>query len=290
MDLHHSLPRKRSKSFRATSRDIALFAHPVHAETVPMDIDRPEHATQDSATLMDSPGVTVANSGILHHEESHISPEERRFEAYTRSIVPAPNTQDTATHDLFAYHMPKFESVEELSLYCATYFSLNKSQMPQLCARAVMLLEESRYFKESALNSWEMMEYAHGGTTSVEFHVYFYVRELVELTDKMKLEIQMYLPWGDFITLAELMAPLRPLRNAGFELSVTFNEEQWAEIPSQYRDFHKALTIKAITGAELDAANLRFQQDMPQFIADDLTAHGIHGFRPNKRRWHSSLA
>ncbi|RKK18713.1 hypothetical protein BFJ66_g10899 [Fusarium oxysporum f. sp. cepae] len=254
MDLHHSLPRKRSKSFRATSRDIALFAHPVHAETVPMDIDRPEHATQDSATLMDSPGVTVANSGILHHEESHISPEKRRFEAYTRSIVPAPNTQDTATNDLFAYHMPKL------------------------------------YFKESALNSWEMMEYAHGGTTSVEFHVYFYVRELVELTDKMKLEIQMYLPWGDFITLAEVMAPLRPLRNAGFELSVTFNEEQWAEIPSQYRDFHKALTIKAITGAELDAANLRFQQDMPQFIADDLTAHGIHGFRPNKRRWHSSLA
>ncbi|PCD43453.1 hypothetical protein AU210_002548 [Fusarium oxysporum f. sp. radicis-cucumerinum] len=290
MDLHHSLPQKRSKSFRATSRDIALFAHPVHAETVPMDIDRPEHATQDSATLMDSPGVTVANSGILHHEESHISPEERRFEAYTRSIVPAPNTQDTATNDLFAYHMPKFESVEELSLYCATYFSLNKSQMPQLCARAVMLLEEARYFKESALNSWEMMEYAHGGTTSVEFHVYFYVRELVELTDKMKLEIQMYLPWGDFITLAEVMAPLRPLRNAGFELSVTFNEEQWAEIPSQYRDFHKALTIKAITGAELDAANLRFQQDMPQFIADDLTAHDTHGFRPNKRRWHSSLA
>ncbi|EXL58857.1 hypothetical protein FOCG_02286 [Fusarium oxysporum f. sp. radicis-lycopersici 26381] len=290
MDLHHSLPRKRSKSFRATSRDIALFAHPVHAETVPMDIDRPEHATQDSATLMDSPGVTVANSGILHHEESHISPEERRFEAYTRSIVPAPNTQDTATNDLFAYHMPKFESVEELSLYCATYFSLNKSQMPQLCARAVMLLEEARYFKESALNSWEMREYAHGGTTSVEFHLYFYVRELVELTDKMKLEIQMYLPWGDFITLAEVMAPLRPLRNAGFELSVTFNEEQWAEIPSQYRDFHKALTIKAITGAELDAANLRFQQDMPQFIADDLTAHDTHGFRPNKRRWHSSLA
>ncbi|SCO85613.1 uncharacterized protein FRV6_09740 [Fusarium oxysporum] len=103
----------------------------------------------------------------------------------------------------------------------------------------------------------------------------------------MKLEIQMYLPWRDFITLAEVTAPLR---NAGFELSVTFNEEQWAEIPSQYRDFHKALTIKAITGAELDAANLRFQQDMPQFIADDLTAHGARGFRPNKRRWHSSLA
>ncbi|KAG7431957.1 hypothetical protein Forpi1262_v005961 [Fusarium oxysporum f. sp. raphani] len=269
MDLRHSLPRKRSKSFHATSRDIALFAHPVHAETVPMDIGRPEHATQYSATLVDSPGVTVANSGILHHEESHIWPEERRVEAFTRSIVPAPNTQDTATNDLFAYHMPKFESVEELSLYCATYFSLNKSQMPQLCARAVMLLEEARYFKESALNSWEMME------------------ELVELTDKMKLEIQMYLPWRDFITLAEVTAPLR---NAGFELSVTFNEEQWAEIPSQYRDFHKALTIKAITGAELDAANLRFQQDMPQFIADDLTAHGTRGFRPNKRRWHSSLA
>ncbi|KAK2484871.1 hypothetical protein H9L39_02851 [Fusarium oxysporum f. sp. albedinis] len=241
MDLHHSLPRKRSKSFRATSRDIALFAHPVHAETVPMDIDRPEHATQDSATLVDSPGVTVANSGILHHEESHISPEERRFEAYTRSIVPAPNTQDTATNDLFAYHMPK------------------------LCPN----------FARELLCSWKKPD------TSKK------VRELVELTDKMKLEIQMYLPWRDFITLAEVMAPLR---NGGFELSVTFNEEQWAEIPSQYRDFHKALTIKAITGAELDAANLRLQQDMPQFIADDLTAHGTRGFRPNKRRWHSSLA
>ncbi|EXM03227.1 hypothetical protein NOF04DRAFT_21142 [Fusarium oxysporum II5] len=208
MDLHHSPPRKRSKSFHATSRVIAQFAHPVHAETVPMDIDRPEHATQDSTTLVDSSGVTAANSGILHHEESHISPEERRVKAYTRSIVPAPNTQDTATNDIFAYHMPKLydvsffyyvkgmekgtnqpafartasktlfvficsESVEELSLYCATYFSLDKSQIPQLCARAVMLLEEARYFKESALNSWEMMEYAHGGTTSVEFHVYF---------------------------------------------------------------------------------------------------------------------
>ncbi|KAJ4067915.1 hypothetical protein NW763_001459 [Fusarium oxysporum] len=111
MDLRHSLPRKRSKSFHATSRDIALFAHPVHAETVPMDIGRPEHATQYSATLVDSPGVTVANSGILHHEESHIWPEERRVEAFTRSIVPAPNTQDTATNDLFAYHMPKLYDV-----------------------------------------------------------------------------------------------------------------------------------------------------------------------------------
>ncbi|KAG7415507.1 hypothetical protein Forpe1208_v005865 [Fusarium oxysporum f. sp. rapae] len=72
----------------------------------------------------------------------------------------------------------------------------------------------------------------------------------------MKLEIQMYLPWRDFITLAEATAPLR---DAGFELSVTFNEKQWAEIPSQYRDFHKVLTIKAVTGAELGAANLRFQ-------------------------------
>ncbi|KAF5619230.1 uncharacterized protein FTJAE_12000 [Fusarium tjaetaba] len=103
----------------------------------------------------------------------------------------------------------------------------------------------------------------------------------------MKLQIHMHLPWRDFIGLAKATAPLR---EAGFELSVTFNEEEWSDIPSQYRDFHKALATKAITGVQLDAANLRFQQDMPEYIADQLTAHGTRGFRPNKRRWHSSLA
>jgi hypothetical protein len=107
------------------------------------------------------------------------------------------------------------------------------------------------------------------------------VKDLVALTDKMKLEIHMNLPWRDFVSLAKATAPLR---DAGFQLSVTFNEEEWSDIPSQYRDFHKALAVKAITGAELDAANLRFQQDMPEFIADQLTARGTHGYRPNKRR------
>ncbi|KAI1062730.1 hypothetical protein LB506_006103 [Fusarium annulatum] len=187
MDLHHSPPRKRSKSFHTTCQDTAQFAHPVHAETDPMDIDRPGHVTQDSTTMLASTGATAANSGILHHEENDLSPEELRVE----------------------------------------------------------------------------------------------VKDLVALADKMKLEIHMNLPWRDFVSLAKATAPLR---DAGFQLSVTFNEEEWSDIPSQYRDFHKALAVKAITGAELDAANLRFQQDMPEFIADQLTARGTHGYRPNKRR------
>ncbi|KAI1041200.1 hypothetical protein LB505_002477 [Fusarium chuoi] len=318
MDLHHSPPRKRSKSFHATSQDTAQFAH----ETIPMDIDHPGYATQDSTTMLASTSATAANSGILHHEENDLSPEERRVEVYTRSIMPAPNTKDTATNDLYPYHMPFFydeplhryvmgleegtnqpafaqtasktlfvfycnERVFELSLYCATFFSLNKSRMPQIHARAVMLLTKESYIRSSALNTWEMIDYAHGATTKAEFHFYFWVKDLVAFADKMKLEIHMHLPWRDFISLAEATAPLR---DAGFELSVTFNEEEWSDIPSQYRDFHKALAVKAITGAELDAANLRFQQDMPEFIADQLTAHGTRGFRPNKRRWYSSLA
>ncbi|KAF5675718.1 hypothetical protein FCIRC_7277 [Fusarium circinatum] len=170
MDLHHSPPRKRLKSFHAVSQDTAQFAHPGHAETVPMDIDRSGDVARGSPTILGSSGVNA---------------------------------------------------------------------------------------------------------------------ELVALADKMELEIHMHLPWRDFIGLAEATVPLR---DAGFQLSVTFDEEEWSDIPSQYRDFHKALATKAITGVELDAANLRFQQDMPEFIADQLTAYGTRGFRPNKRRWHSSLA
>ncbi|KAF5610991.1 uncharacterized protein FSUBG_2535 [Fusarium subglutinans] len=301
MDLRHSPPRKRLKSFHAVSQDIAQFAHPGHAETVPMDIDRPGDAAQDSPTFLYSSGVNTANADILHHQDSRISPEERRVETYTRSIMPAPNTKDTTTKGLIPYRMPKLcdddldryikglekgtnqppfartasktlfvfycnVSVDELALYCATFFSLNKSQMPRIHARAVMLLVEESDISSSSLNTWEMIDYAH---------------------DKMELEIHMHLPWRDFIGLAEATAPLR---DAGFQLSVTFNEEEWSDIPSQYRDFHKALATKAITGVELDAANLRFQQDMPEFIADQLTAYGTRGFRPNKRRWHSSLA
>ncbi|CZR36425.1 uncharacterized protein FPRO_03315 [Fusarium proliferatum ET1] len=167
MDLHHSLLRKRSKSFHTTCQDTAQFAHPVHAETDPLDIDRPGHVTQDSTTMLASTGATAANSGILHHEENDLSPEERRVEVYTRSIMPAPNTKDAATNDLFPYRMSFFhdehlhryvigseegtnqpafaqtasktlfvfycnECVFELSIYCATFFSLNKSQMPQI--------------------------------------------------------------------------------------------------------------------------------------------------------------
>ncbi|KAG5781101.1 hypothetical protein H9Q73_005233 [Fusarium xylarioides] len=78
MDLHHSPPRKRSKSFHATSQDTAQFTHPVHAETVPMDIDHSGHAAQDYTTVVSYSGATTANGGILNHEENHISPEERR--------------------------------------------------------------------------------------------------------------------------------------------------------------------------------------------------------------------
>ena len=82
------------------------------------------------------------------------------------------------------------------------------------------------------------------------------MKDLVALADNMKLEIHMHLSWRDFVSLAEATAPLR---DASFELSVNFDEEEWSDIPSQYRDFHKALAVKAITGAELDAANLQFQ-------------------------------
>ncbi|KAF5645434.1 hypothetical protein F52700_1997 [Fusarium sp. NRRL 52700] len=229
MDLHHSPPRRRFKSFHAVSQDTAEFAHPVHAETVPNGYRSPR----------------TCSSRFLYFY-SLISPEERRVITYARSTVPASNAKDTTAKGLFPYRMPKLcdehldryidglekdtnqpvfartasktlvvfycnESVDELSLYCDTFFSLNKSQMPQ-------------------------------------------IYELVALADKMKLEIHMHLLWRDFIGLAKVTAPLR---DAGFELSVTFNEER-SDIPSQYRDFHKALAVKAITGSDLDAANLRF--------------------------------
>ncbi|RKL47670.1 hypothetical protein BFJ72_g1902 [Fusarium proliferatum] len=248
MDLHHSPPRKRSKSFHTTCQDTAQFAHPVHAESDPMDIDRPGHATQDSTTILASTGATAANSGILHHEENDLSPEERRVEVYTRSIMPAPNTKDAATNDLFPYRMSFFT----MSISIAMSWDRRRAQIN------LPLLKLPR---KRCLCS--------------------IVKDLVALTDKMKLEIHMNLPWRDFVSLAKATAPLR---DAGFQLSVTFNEEEWSDIPSQYRDFHKALAVKAITGAELDAANLRFQQDMPEFIADQLTARGTHGYRPNKRR------
>ncbi|KAF4499410.1 hypothetical protein FAGAP_4412 [Fusarium agapanthi] len=203
MDLHHSPPRKRFKSFHAVSQDTAQFAHPGHAETVPMDIDHPGHAAQYSPTVLDSSGVNAAN-----YQDSCISPEERRVETYTRSIMPASNTKDTTTNDLFPYRMPKLcdehldryvkglekgtnqpafartasktlfvfycnESIDELAFYCATFFSLNKSKMPLIHARAVMLLVKETYIRSSSLNTREMIDYAHGATTNAEFHFYF---------------------------------------------------------------------------------------------------------------------
>ncbi|KAF5619231.1 uncharacterized protein FTJAE_12001 [Fusarium tjaetaba] len=208
MDLHHGPPRKRSESFHATSQDTAQSADAVHAETIPMDIDHSRSAAHDFTIPVSWSGVTTADSGVLHHEENHISPEERRVEVYTRSAMPAPNTKDTATNDLFAYGMPKLydeylcryvkalekgtnqppfartasktlfvfycnESVHELSLYCDTFFSLNRSQMPQLHARAVMLLAKESYIRSESLNTWQEIDYPHGAKTNAEFHFYF---------------------------------------------------------------------------------------------------------------------
>ncbi|KLO85995.1 uncharacterized protein LW93_14618 [Fusarium fujikuroi] len=117
MDLRHSPPRKRSNSFHTSSQNNAQFVHPVHAETDPMDIDRPGHATQDSTTVLSSAGATAANSDILHHGENNISPEERRVEVYTRSINLSPKTKDAATNDLFPYRMPFFFYNENLHRY-----------------------------------------------------------------------------------------------------------------------------------------------------------------------------
>jgi hypothetical protein len=72
-----------------------------------MDIDHSRPTAHDSTISVSWSGVTTANGGVLHHEENHISPEERRVEVYTRSIMPAPNTKDTATNDILAYGMPK---------------------------------------------------------------------------------------------------------------------------------------------------------------------------------------
>ncbi|KAF5537461.1 hypothetical protein FNAPI_11419 [Fusarium napiforme] len=208
MDLHHSPPRKRSESFHATSQDTAQSADAVHAETIPMDIDHSRSAAHDFTIPVSWSGVTTADAGVLHHEENHISPEERRVEVYTRSTMPAPNTKDTAINDLFAYGMPKLydeylcryvkalekgtnqppfartasktlfvfycnESVHELSLYCDTFFSLNRSQMPQFHARAVMLLAKERYIRSESLNTWQEIDYPHGAKTNTEFHFYF---------------------------------------------------------------------------------------------------------------------
>jgi hypothetical protein len=82
-----------------------------------------------------------------------------------------PSLARTASKTLFVFSSS--ESVEELAVCCAAYFYVNKSQMPRIHARAIMLLEEDRLIKSSALNNWEMIQYAHGGNTTVEYHVHF---------------------------------------------------------------------------------------------------------------------
>jgi hypothetical protein len=82
-----------------------------------------------------------------------------------------PAFAQTASKTLFVFYCN--ECVFELSIYCATFFSLNKSQMPQIHARAVMLLTKESYIRSSALNNWEMIDYAHGATTKAEFHFCF---------------------------------------------------------------------------------------------------------------------
>lgn len=92
--------------------------------------------------------------------------------------------------------------------------------MPRVHAE-VLVFESASFPEAPFLNGWDTEPHAHGSYTGAHNHVRDRVAAVLSVSTDMGIEFHLCRPWRDFGFLNGATAPLR---DAGYDLSVTLEE------------------------------------------------------------------
>ncbi|KAF5532619.1 hypothetical protein FMEXI_12275 [Fusarium mexicanum] len=167
----------------------------------------------------------------------------------------------------------QFDSSRTLRLFAKllkTHFENHGGVVPRVHTKILVFVSAS--FPEAPLlNGWGTEHHAHGSYTDAHNHVRNWVAALLNVSTDMGVELHLCRPWRDF---RFLKGATTPLRDAGYDLSVTLEEVNWLQVPDLFISFLKAMSARAVTGEQLDDTNLQFQSSLTEDIARTLVDHG----------------
>ncbi|KAF5724208.1 hypothetical protein FMUND_999 [Fusarium mundagurra] len=167
----------------------------------------------------------------------------------------------------------QFDSSRTMRLFAKllkTHFENHGGVVPRVYAK-ILVFESASFPEAPILNRWTTQFHAHGSYTKAHDHVRDWVAPLLTVSTDMGIELHLYRPWRYF---GFLKGSTAPLREAGYDLSVTLEEVNWLQVPDQFISFLKAMSARAVTWEPLDDANLQFQSNLTYDIAKILVDHG----------------
>ncbi|KAF5642127.1 hypothetical protein F25303_6645 [Fusarium sp. NRRL 25303] len=100
------------------------------------------------------------------------------------------------------------------------HFENYSGVMPRVHAK-VLVFESASFPEAPLLNGWDTEPHAHGSYTGAHNHVRDWVAAVLSVSTDMGIEFHLCRPWRDF---GFLNGSTTPLRDAGYDLSVTLEE------------------------------------------------------------------
>ncbi|KAM0087170.1 hypothetical protein ACKRZS_000710 [Fusarium odoratissimum] len=151
-----------------------------------------------------------------------------------------------------------------------THFENYSGFMPRVDAK-ILVFESASFPGAPVLNGWDRTDQAHGDYTNAQDHVEDWVDAVLNVSTNMGIDLHFCRPWRNFGYLSGVTAPLR---DAGYDLSVTWDEINCLQVPDQFSSFLMAMTARSITREQLDDTNLQFQSNLSEDTAWTLVHYG----------------
>ncbi|EXK33210.1 hypothetical protein FOMG_11958 [Fusarium oxysporum f. sp. melonis 26406] len=167
----------------------------------------------------------------------------------------------------------QFNSISTLRLFAElfyTHFENYSGFMPRVDAK-ILVFESASFPGAPVLNRWNRTDQAHGDYTNAHDHVEDWVGAVLNVSTDMGIELHFCRPWRNFSYLSGVTAPLR---DAGYDLSVTWHGINCLQVPDQFSSFLMAMTARSITREQLDDTNLQFQSNLSEDTAWTLVHYG----------------
>ncbi|ENH69720.1 hypothetical protein FOC1_g10012078 [Fusarium oxysporum f. sp. cubense race 1] len=151
-----------------------------------------------------------------------------------------------------------------------THFENYSGFMPRVDAK-ILVFESASFPGAPVLNGWDRTDQAHGNYTNAHDHVEDWVDAVLNVSTDKGIELHFCRPWRNFGYLSGVAAPLR---DAGYDLSVTWDEINCLQVPDQFSSFLMAMTARSITREQLDDTNLQLQSNLSEDTAWILIHYG----------------
>ncbi|KAG9503971.1 hypothetical protein J7337_003932 [Fusarium musae] len=257
-DQSRSPPRKRPKTVRFPGEDC-------NADSLHMHDTESREVDYCDAIHKECSGMEIDSN----HRYIYVVPENRAvvfFQGMNQAAATLDKDYMAKACEMVTFQFDSSRTMRLFSKLLKTHFENYGGVVPRVHAK-ILVFEIGTFPEAPLLNEWITVYHAHGSDTSAHNHV----AALLDVSTDMGIELHLCRPWRNF---GFLKGATTPLRDAGYDLSVTLEEVNWLQVPDQFISFLKAMSARAVTGKPLDDANLQFQSNLKIDIAKILVDHG----------------